>query len=110
MPLYGKCYSLWRVKWLFIFALATIMGKCLAHFSEQKLTIIVGSILSAAAHTTSEFIVGRAIAGAGAAGVITGAMRIIGIAAELKYRTFLEAAGAVVMGQPPNSHPWHTSN
>jgi hypothetical protein len=35
MPLYGKCYSLWRVKWLFIFALATVMGECLAHFSKK---------------------------------------------------------------------------
>lgn len=90
MPLYGKCYSLWRVKWLFIFALATI---------------IVGSILSAAAHTTFEFIIGRAIAGAGAAGIITGAMRIIALVAPRKHRTFLEAAGAVVMGVSTVSGP-----
>ncbi|KAF8850742.1 MFS general substrate transporter, partial [Acephala macrosclerotiorum] len=83
MPLYGKCYALWRVKWLFILALAIL---------------IVGSVVSAAAPSSSIFIAGRAIAGAGAAGIITGAMRIIALAAPRKYRTFLEAAGAAVMG------------
>jgi hypothetical protein len=77
---------------------------------QSKLTVLVGSLLSAAAHTTSEFIVGRTIAGAGAAGIITGAMRIIAIAAPRKHRTFLEAAGAIVMGQSPRSYLWHISN
>jgi hypothetical protein len=45
------------------------------------------------------FIVGRAIAGAGAAGIINGAMRIIGVSSPRKERTFLEAAGAIVMGE-----------
>lgn len=59
----------------------------------------MGSVLSASARSSMMFITGRAIAGAGAAGVITGAMRIIALAAPRRQRTFLEAAGAVVMGQ-----------
>lgn len=63
-----------------------------------NLTDIAGSIVTASAISADMFIVGRAIAGAGAAGIITGAMRIIALSAPRKYRTYLEAAGAVVMG------------
>ncbi|KAL5313215.1 hypothetical protein ACEPPN_018948 [Leptodophora sp. 'Broadleaf-Isolate-01'] len=61
-------------------------------------TIIVGSITCATTLSSLMFIVGRAIAGAGAAGIINGAMRIIGVSSPRKERTFLEAAGAIVMG------------
>lgn len=62
------------------------------------LTGPVGSILCAVAQTSAIFITGRAIAGVGAAGIITGAMRIIALAAPRKYRAFLEAASAIVLG------------
>ncbi|CZR50329.1 uncharacterized protein PAC_00201 [Phialocephala subalpina] len=74
-------------------------------FCIFDLTMIVGSAVSAAAHSSSIFITGRAIAGAGAAGIITGAMRIIALAAPRKYRVFLEAAGAIVMGACTVSGP-----
>jgi len=45
------------------------------------------------------FILGRAVAGAGASGIITGAMRIISLAAPRDKRTYLEAAGAAIMGE-----------
>ncbi|KAH8589520.1 major facilitator superfamily domain-containing protein [Bisporella sp. PMI_857] len=90
MPLYGKCYALWRVKWLFISALAIIT---------------VGSILCAIARTSAIFITGRAVAGVGAAGIITGAMRIMALAAPRKYRVFLEAASAVILGACTVSGP-----
>ena len=65
----------------------------------SELTIAVGSVISAAAQSSVMFITGRAIAGAGAAGIITGAMRIISLAAPRRQRTLLEAAGATVMGE-----------
>jgi len=48
------------------------------------------------------FIVGRATSGAGAAGITNGAMRLIGVSSRRKERSFLEAAGALLMGE---SHP-----
>ena len=52
------------------------------------------------------FIGGRAVAGTGAAGIINGAMRIIGVASPRKQRTFLEALGAVFMGEDNYLDPW----
>ncbi|KAH8880114.1 MFS general substrate transporter [Thozetella sp. PMI_491] len=83
MPVFGKCYSLWKVKWLFLLSL---------------MVLLIGSILCATTVSSAMFIAGRAIAGAGAAGVINGSMRIVGLSSPRKQRTFLEAAGAFVMG------------
>ncbi|KAH6699766.1 major facilitator superfamily domain-containing protein [Leptodontidium sp. MPI-SDFR-AT-0119] len=83
MPVFGKCYALWKIKWLFVLSLVILL---------------VGSITCATTLSSLMFIVGRAIAGAGAAGIINGAMRIIGVSSPRKERTFLEAAGAIVMG------------
>jgi MFS family permease len=88
------------VKWIFVFALTVLIGNISSDWTIQnsKLTYIVGSILSAAAHSSVIFIIGRTVSGIGAAGIITGAMRIISLAAPRRQRTFLEAAGAIVMG------------
>ncbi|KAF2490206.1 MFS general substrate transporter [Lophium mytilinum] len=83
MPIYGKAYTLWRLKPVFILALIILVG---------------GSVCSAAAKTSSVFIAGRAIAGVGAAGILTGAFRIIMLAVPRSKRTFLEGVGAVIMG------------
>lgn len=59
----------------------------------------VGSLLSAAADSSPSFVSGRAIAGTGAAGITSGAMRIISIASPREHRPFLEAVGALLMGE-----------
>lgn len=46
----------------------------------------MGSILCAAANSSSMFIVGRAVAGLGAAGILQGALSIIGQVVELEKR------------------------
>ena len=48
----------------------------------------VGSLICAAAKSSHAFIVGRAIAGLGAAGVLQGALAVIGQAVELRKRSF----------------------
>ncbi|OCK77070.1 MFS general substrate transporter [Lepidopterella palustris CBS 459.81] len=83
MPIYGKSYTLWRLKPVFILALLILVG---------------GSVASAAAKSSAVFIAGRAIAGVGAAGILTGAFRIIMLAVPRKKRTFLEGLGAIIMG------------
>lgn len=54
---YGKLYEQFRVKWVLVIAVATLE---------------LGSIVSAAAPCSVAFIVGRAISGCGASGIITG--------------------------------------
>jgi len=90
MPIFGKAYALWKIKWLFACAL---------------IVLLLGSILCAASQSSAAFIAGRAVAGTGAAGIITGAMRIIGLAVPREKRTAMEGLGAVIMGLATMSGP-----
>ncbi|KAK8037611.1 MFS general substrate transporter [Apiospora marii] len=54
---YGKLYEQFRVKWVFIASVAILE---------------LGSIVCASAPTSTAFILGRAVAGCGASGVVTG--------------------------------------
>ena len=54
---YGKLYEQFRVKWVLVMAMAILE---------------LGSIVSAAAPSSTVFIIGRAISGCGASGIITG--------------------------------------
>ena len=62
IPLFGRIYQLYSTKWVFLIAI-TIFE--------------VGSALCGAAPSSTAFIIGRAIAGTGAAGVFVGGMMII---------------------------------
>jgi len=57
--LFGKLYTMFRVKWLLVIAVAILE---------------IGSIVCAAAPNSAAFIVGRAIAGCGASGVLNGVL------------------------------------
>ncbi|KUL90136.1 hypothetical protein ZTR_02026 [Talaromyces verruculosus] len=70
-PTFGKIYTLFNVKWTYITAL---------------LIFELGSILCAAAKSSTMLIVGRAVAGAGAAALFSGAMNIIGSSVPLRKR------------------------
>ncbi|KUJ10943.1 MFS general substrate transporter [Mollisia scopiformis] len=61
-PSFGKLYKLFRIKMIYLL--------CVVVFE-------VGSIICAAAPSSAVFIVGRAIAGCGAAGLLQGALAII---------------------------------
>jgi MFS family permease len=54
---YGKLYEQFRVKWILVMAVAILE---------------LGSIVSAAAPSSAAFIIGRAISGCGASGIVTG--------------------------------------
>lgn len=70
-PSYGKIYSYFNIKLAFVIAL-TIFE--------------LGSIICAAAPNSAVLIVGRAVAGTGAAGLFSEGMTIIGFAVPLRQR------------------------
>ncbi|KZZ97690.1 efflux pump [Moelleriella libera RCEF 2490] len=70
-PLTGQIYTEFRTKWAF-----------LAFFAVFE----IGSLLCGAANSSNMLIVGRAVAGFGAAGIITGSITIIASCAPLEKR------------------------
>lgn len=70
-PSFGKVYTYFNVKWTFIAAL-TIFE--------------LGSVVCGAATSSAMLIIGRAIAGVGAAGLFSGGMTIIGYSVPLRRR------------------------
>ena len=62
MPLYGRAYQSFNVKWTFLGSMAVFA---------------LGSLVCAASPTSAGLIVGRAIAGLGNAGAVTGGLAIL---------------------------------
>ena len=93
-------------------ALQPTFGKLYTHFAIQNIFIgaivifEVGSIVCATAPSSTAFIVGRAIAGIGAAGQLAGGMTIIGYTVPLSKRamfySILQSMNAIaaVVGPP----------
>ncbi|KAJ5654531.1 Sucrose symporterplant [Penicillium lividum] len=69
--LYGKLYTLFDIKWVFLMALFIFE---------------LGSLICGVAPSSTVLIIGRAIAGLGSAGIFSGALITIGHIVELKYR------------------------
>ncbi|KAJ6005390.1 MFS general substrate transporter [Penicillium sp. IBT 35674x] len=79
--LYGKFYTLFNIKWVFLVAL------CIFE---------LGSLICGVAPTSTVLIIGRAIAGLGSAGIFTGALITVGHIVELKKRPiFFSMIGGV---------------
>ncbi|KAF5234671.1 hypothetical protein FANTH_12023 [Fusarium anthophilum] len=75
-PTFGKIYTFFNLKWVYLISSIIFEG---------------GSILCAAAPSSVAFIIGRAIAGFGAAGIFCGAMIIISKIVEMRKRPLLLA-------------------
>ncbi|CAK1356086.1 unnamed protein product [Cercospora beticola] len=82
-PSFGKIYTYFNVKWTYLIAL---------------LIFELGSILCAAATSSTMLIVGRAVAGAGAAALFSGAMTIIGYSVPLRKRALYIASLSSMFG------------
>ncbi|KAF2447530.1 MFS general substrate transporter [Karstenula rhodostoma CBS 690.94] len=82
-PSFGKVYTYFDVKYTYLFALVLFE---------------IGSIICAAATSSPMFIVGRAIAGAGAAALFSGGMTIIGYSVPLRKRAIYIAALSSMFG------------
>ncbi|KAK8070643.1 MFS transporter [Apiospora hydei] len=68
---YGKLYEQFRVKWIFVTCVVILE---------------LGSIVCASAPTSTAFIIGRAIAGCGASGIVTGVFIAISHSVPLRLR------------------------
>lgn len=82
-PSYGKIYTFFNVKWTFIFAMAVFE---------------IGSIVCAVSMNSPTLIVGRAVAGTGAAGLFSGGMTIIGYSVPLRKRAIYLASMSSMFG------------
>ena len=82
-PTFGKIYTYFDVKYTYLFAL---------------LLFEAGSIVCAAATSSPMFIIGRAVAGAGAAALFSGGMTIIGFSVPLRRRAIYIAALSSMFG------------
>ncbi|KAF4969962.1 hypothetical protein FSARC_2915 [Fusarium sarcochroum] len=76
MPVFGKVYTFFNLKWVFL--ASTVLFEA-------------GSVLCAAAPNSPAFIIGRAVAGFGAAGLSCGAMIITSKIVEMRKRPLLLA-------------------
>ncbi|KAF1364938.1 MFS transporter [Lizonia empirigonia] len=82
-PSFGKVYTYFDVKYTYLCAL---------------IIFEVGSVICAAATSSPMFIIGRAIAGAGAAALYSGGMTIIGFSVPLRKRAIYIAALSSMFG------------
>ncbi|KAF2401209.1 MFS general substrate transporter [Trichodelitschia bisporula] len=82
-PSFGKIYTYFNVKWTFVAALVVFE---------------VGSIVCAVAKDSISLIIGRAVAGAGSAGLFSGGMTMIGYAMPLRHRAIYLAALSSMFG------------
>ena len=82
-PSFGKVYTYFDVKWVYLSAL---------------MIFEVGSILCATAVDSTMLIVGRAVAGAGAAALFSGGMTIVGYSVPLRKRAIYIAALSSMFG------------
>lgn len=82
-PSFGKVYTYFDVKYTYLCALVIFE---------------VGSVICAAATSSPMFIIGRAIAGAGAAALYSGGMTIIGFSVPLRKRAIYIAALSSMFG------------
>ena len=88
--IYGKFYSFYSIKWVYLVALAIFE---------------LGSLLCGLAPNSTALIVGRAIAGVGAAGIFSGAILIISVTVPLRQRpTYMVGSQAPMLIQPPHSY------
>ncbi|KAF2103560.1 MFS general substrate transporter [Rhizodiscina lignyota] len=90
LPIGGKIYSEFSLKWTF-----------LGFFSVFEL----GSLLCAVATSSKMLIVGRAVAGAGGSGIVSGIMTIIAHVIPLSQRAGYMAIGGATMGISTISGP-----
>ncbi|KAL5480187.1 hypothetical protein ACEPAI_1457 [Sanghuangporus weigelae] len=72
-PLFGKVYTYFDVKWVYLSALVVFE---------------VGSIICAAATSSAMLIIGRAVAGVGASALFSGSLTIIGFSVPLSKMAF----------------------
>ncbi len=82
-PSFGRIYTYFNVKWTYMFSLVLFE---------------LGSVICAAAKNSVMLIVGRAVAGAGASALFSGAMTIVAFSVPLKKRPLYIASISSMFG------------
>ncbi|KAL7620245.1 hypothetical protein AAE478_009238 [Parahypoxylon ruwenzoriense] len=82
-PVFGRVFTLFDVKWSYLLSM---------------LVFELGSIISGFAPSSAVLIVGRAIAGFGSAGILTGSFVIVGTAVPLAVRPIYTAVVGLMFG------------
>ena len=86
-PILGKFYKFYSIKRTYLASIFIFEGKITHLFCALVADLSsVGSVVCGAAPSSQVFILGRAIAGAGAAGVFQGCLDVIGLTIPLKQR------------------------
>lgn len=80
-PVFGRVYGLFSVKWSYVIS---------------TLIFEIGSLLCAVAPNTVVFIVGRAVAGFGSAGILTGSFVVVAAALPLQKRPIYTAVVGIM--------------
>lgn len=83
-PLFGNLYKYFSTKAVYMSSILLFEGWKLSSFPFIPLTFLVGSVLCGIAPRSSILILGRAVLGFGAAGLLQGALAIIGYVVELE--------------------------
>ncbi|KAI1262839.1 MFS general substrate transporter [Xylariaceae sp. FL1019] len=82
-PVYGRVFTLFHVKWSFLVAMFVFE---------------IGSLISGFSPTSEALIIGRAIAGLGSAGILTGSFVIVATAVPLAVRPIYTAVVGLMFG------------
>ncbi|KAI0160797.1 MFS general substrate transporter [Xylariaceae sp. FL1272] len=82
-PVYGRVFTLFHVKWSFLVAMFVFE---------------IGSIISGFSPSSEALIIGRAIAGLGSAGILTGSFVIVATAVPLTVRPIYTAVVGLMFG------------
>ncbi|CAJ2500196.1 Uu.00g030490.m01.CDS01 [Anthostomella pinea] len=82
-PVFGRVFTLFNVKWSYLLSMFVFE---------------LGSIISGWAPTSAVLIIGRAIAGFGSAGILTGSFVIVATAVPLKVRPIYTAVVGLMFG------------
>ncbi|KAF9876721.1 major facilitator superfamily transporter [Colletotrichum karsti] len=82
-PVFGKVFTLFSVKWSYIFAMFMFLG---------------GSLICALAPSSAVLIIGRAVAGFGSAGILTGSFLVIATAVPMRFRAVYMAVVGLMFG------------
>ena len=88
-PTFGKIYKYFDIKLTYMVSIIIFEGKpqlASALYLTNRSRLLVGSVLCAAAPNSSTFILGRVVAGIGAAGLFQGALCIIALSVPLEKR------------------------
>ncbi|RAL61284.1 hypothetical protein DID88_010363 [Monilinia fructigena] len=93
-PLYGRIFTLFSIKWTYLTA---------------NILFELGSLICGVAPNSVTLIVGRAIAGVGSAGILTGSFVVVAHSVPMHKRPVFTAAVGLMFGVGATGYSWSSS-